>query len=106
MYSEEEIETTTNSKSNSCSFPTLKTEENVNLKNLDDSFEQIELKIEKEEIMTKDDFYSNPNKVHTKFKNPVKNLKVSYSYKKIGNTFTFWYNKEGNPLILIGPHCI
>ena len=75
----------------------LKTQEST-----DESFDQIDLKIDKEEIITKDDFYSNPTVVNKK----IKNIRVQYRYKKVGNTWTFWYNKEGNPLILIGPHCI
>jgi hypothetical protein len=79
--------------------------ENTELKGADtadESFDQIDLKIDKEEIITKDDFYSNPNVINKK----IKNIRVQYRYKKVGNTLTLWYNKEGNPLILIGPHCI
>ena len=70
----------------------------------DESFDQIDLKIDKEEIITKDDFYSNPTVVNRRIRS-LNNLNVKYSYKKVGNTLTLWYNKEGNPLILIGPHC-
>jgi hypothetical protein len=65
-------------------------------------FEPIDLKIDREEILTKNDFYANPTRVHKK----IKNLELVYSYKRVGNTFTFWYDKQGDPRILIGPHCI
>jgi hypothetical protein len=85
----------------------IKTEESYsnNLNNFEESFEQIELKIEKEDIMKRDDFYSNPITKTKKLKTPIKNLNISYSYKRLGNTFSFWYNKEGQPLFIIGPHC-
>ncbi len=89
-----EIETQANSS--------VRTDENQ----CDESFEHIDLKIEKEEIIDRNDFYANPNKINTKIKTPVKNINISYKYKKIGNTFAFWYNKEGDPKIVIGPHCI
>jgi hypothetical protein len=79
--------------------------ENTELKSpdtADESFDQIDLKIDKEEIICKDDFYSNPNVINKK----IKNIRLRYKYKKVGNTLTLCYNKEGNPLILIGPHCI
>jgi hypothetical protein len=79
--------------------------ENTELKSADtadESFDQIDLKIDKEEIICKHDFYSNPNVINKK----IKNIRVRYKYKKVGNTLTLCYDKEGNPLILIGPHCI
>lgn len=84
---------------------TLKTEESSDVNN--ESFDQIDLKIEKDEILDRNDFYSNPNKLNKKVKIPIKNKKIeiNYRYKRLGNTFAFWYNKEGDPLILIGPHC-
>jgi hypothetical protein len=67
----------------------------------DQQFEPIDLKIDKEEILTKNDFYANPSRVHKK----IKNFELGYSYKRVGNTLTFWYDKQGDPRILIGPHC-
>jgi hypothetical protein len=58
--------------------------------NKDDLFNQVDLKVEKEDVIKKD-FYMNPKK--------------KGSIKKSGNTFTFCYDISGNPLILIGPHC-
>ena len=90
----EVIQTLHQAKAQLNNFSKLKTE---------DSFEQIDLNVEKEDIFSKDDFYSNPNKTT---KTISHNFNVSYSYKRIGNTLVFWYNKEGQPIILIGPHCI
>ena len=49
-----------------------------------------DFKIEKEMNFNQDMFYGNPSSK----KNP----------RKIGNTFAFMY-KNGDPRILIGPHC-
>lgn len=54
--------------------------------------EDLELKIEKEDIINKDVFFGHSPQV----KNP----------RRLGNTFAFIYNKHGEPLIVIGPHCI
>lgn len=91
----------------------IKTEErdtlnssNIDQSNPDESFDQIELKIEKEEIISNGDFYTNPKKINKKISTPFKkNIDITYRYKKVGNTFTCFYNREGDPLILIGPHC-
>lgn len=60
--------------------------------NTDDMYEQIDLKIEKDDIINKDVFFGN----HSTRRNP----------RKIGNTYAFFYDKDGEPLIVIGPHCI
>jgi hypothetical protein len=80
-----------------------KTEETSELSQDPDEhqFEPIDLKIDKEEILSKDDFYANPTRVNKK----IKILELGYSYKRVGNTFTFWYDQHGDPRILIGPHC-
>jgi hypothetical protein len=53
-------------------------------------FEAIDLKVEKEDIMNKD-FYCG---------NPISNR----TPRRIGNTWAFLYNKDNEPLIVIGPH--
>jgi hypothetical protein len=58
--------------------------------NTNDLFNQVDLQVEKEDVIKKD-FYTNPRK-----KGPV---------KRMGNTSTFLFDHSGNPLILIGPHC-
>jgi len=89
----------------------FKSDEITKLNTVDDSIdnieqlEQIDLKIEREEIFSKSDFYSNPVIKNTKIKTPTKSFNISYKYKKLGNTYSFWYNKDGVPLIVIGPHC-
>jgi hypothetical protein len=85
------------------SLHNMKTDENSILSsNPEESFfEPIDLKIDKEDIISKDDFYANPTRVNKK----IKNIDVGYSYKRVGNTFTLWYDKQGDPRILIGPHC-
>jgi len=58
----------------------------------EDKFESLEINLEKENILYKDSYYevsSNPGK----------------EQRKIGNTYAFCY-KNGDPLIIIGPHCI
>jgi hypothetical protein len=88
-----------------------RSDENSKLNTADDSIdnienlEQIDLKVEREEIFSKSDFYSNPIVKNTKISTPAKSFNISYKYKKLGNTFSFWYNQEGVPLIVIGPHC-
>jgi hypothetical protein len=56
----------------------------------DDNFDQIELKIEKDEIINKEDF-------------SILTM-INKSPRRIGNTYAFYYNSEGDPLIVIGPH--
>jgi hypothetical protein len=51
-----------------------------------------DLKIEKDDLVTNTDFPK------------LKNLNNNKS-KKYGNTFVFYFNKSGEPLIVIGPHC-
>jgi hypothetical protein len=89
-----------------------KSDENSKLNTADDSIdnieqlEQIDLKVEREEIFSKSDFYSNPIVKNTKILTPAKSFNITYKYKRLGNTFTFWYNREGVPRIVIGPHCM
>ena len=64
------------------------------------NFEPLEIKVEKEEIMSStsgfDDFHqANPIVIE-----PAQN----YCFKKLGNTFSFFADRDGNPLIIIGPH--
>ena len=48
---------------------------------------------------------SNNNKENKRQRQGILNRKFSsYLYMKIGNTFTFFGNKDGSPLIVIGPH--
>ena len=52
--------------------------------------------IEKEDVITSSsDFYSI---------NPISIENQSYYYKRLGNTFSFFGDKNGDPLIIIGPH--
>lgn len=37
--------------------------------------------------------------------NEGKGIKTRLRYEKIGSTYAFWFDKEGDPLIVIGPHC-
>lgn len=62
----------------------------------DDGFDNIDLRIEKDELVTKSDF-----PVNNRFNN--KNKKISL--RRYGNTFVCFFNKNGDPLIVIGPHC-
>ena len=51
------------------------------------------------------DDYRNSNKLNKKQGQGVLNRKLSeYFYMRIGNTYTFFGDKEGSPLIVIGPH--
>ena len=56
-------------------------------------FENLDLRIEKDELVAKNDFNIQ--------KNYYKNIKM----RRYGNTFTFLFNKNGDPKIVIGPHC-
>ena len=52
--------------------------------------------IEKEDVITtSSDFYTI---------NPISIENQSYYYKKLRNTFSFFGNKNGDPIIIIGPH--
>ena len=65
--------------------------ENTELKgadSADESFDQIDLKIDKEEIITKDDFYSNPNVINKKI-NRVIVLIVSFVINSLINSCYF-----------------
>ena len=54
------------------------------------------ISIEKEDVITSSsDFYSI---------NPISIENQSYYYKRLGNTFSFFGDKNGDPLIIIGPH--
>ena len=55
----------------------------------EDSFDQIDTKFEKEDIINKDVFFPSNKRI-----------------KKLGNMYTFLFDKNGSPLIAIGPHCI
>lgn len=83
------IETDTNSlglnDSNILSTNKLSTE---------DGFDNIDLRIEKDELVTKSDFPVN---------NRNNNKKINL--RRYGNTFVCFFNKNGDPLIVIGPHC-
>ena len=58
--------------------------------------ENEKLKKEIEDVITSSsDFYSI---------NPISIENQSYYYKKLGNTFSFFGNKNGDPIIIIGPH--
>jgi hypothetical protein len=62
----------------------------VNGDSTNEEFEQIDLKIEKDEILNNDISFGNFNSN----KRP----------RKIGNLYTCLYLKDGDPLIVIGPH--
>jgi hypothetical protein len=57
-----------------------------------DQFELIDLKIiDKDEMIGKEVFFNTPYNKRS---------------KRLGNTWVFLYNKIGDPVIVIGPHCI
>ena len=56
-------------------------------------FDNIDLRIEKDELVAKNDFSIQ--------KNNYKNIKM----RRYGNTFTYFFNNNGDPRIVIGPHC-
>lgn len=60
----------------------------------EDGFDNIDLRIEKDELVAKSDFPQILNKSNNKNK-----------VKTFGNTFAFMLDKNGDPLIVIGPHC-
>ena len=59
----------------------------------DEVYDNIELKIERDELVAKDDF----NSASSNFKNN--------KIRRYGNTFVCFFNKNGDPKIVIGPHC-
>lgn len=90
---------------NDIELNTKRSEENSKLNSNDDTMESIDLgldfKIEKDDIVesvNKEDFFRSKN-----FK--LKPTKKSFYFKRMGNTFTFWSNSDGEPLLVIGPHC-
>ena len=51
------------------------------------------------------DDFSNSNKLNKRQVSGILNRKLSkFFYMRIGNTFTFFGDKDGSPLIVIGPH--
>ncbi len=54
----------------------------------EDMFNEINLKVDKDNVVKRD--------FHSQNKN---------YYKKIGNTLALIFDKNGSPLIVIGPHC-
>ncbi len=60
----------------------------------EDSFDNIDLRIEKDELVARSDLPQILNKSNNKNK-----------VKTYGNTFVFMLDKNGDPLIVIGPHC-
>lgn len=94
-----ELEENGNSTNNSTII--LKAEENLGLNSNEDNFDQIELKVEKETIVNRDDFFGKPVSIKS-----GSNKKINLTYRKFGNTCAFLYNKDGDPYIVIGPHCI
>ena len=63
-----------------------------NSKKINTNDNYIDLKIEKDDLVANTDFPK------------IKNLNKNKS-KKYGNTFVSYFNKSGEPLIVIGPHC-
>ena len=61
---------------------------------LEEGFDNIDLRIERDELVAKSDFPQIIDKNNNKHK-----------IKTFGNTFVFFLDKNGNPLIVIGPHC-
>lgn len=55
---------------------------------------ELEMNIEKDTIIKKDDFFGKTVS------------KSSKTIRKFGNTCTLCFNKDGDPRIIIGPHCI
>lgn len=60
----------------------------------EEAFDNIDLKIERDELVATSDFPHVSNKINNKQK-----------FKSFGNTYVFLLDKKGNPLIVIGPHC-
>ena len=67
---------------------------NSNKLSTEEAFDNIELRIERDELVAKNDFPQIINK--PKNKNKIKTY---------GNTFVFFLDENGDPLIVIGPHC-
>lgn len=59
----------------------------------DEGFDNIDLRIERDELVAKNDFM------------PNNNLRNTTKVRRYGNTFICFLNKNGDPLIVIGPHC-
>lgn len=76
--------------SNSCDFDISNPKQNK--KQIRNKEEYLDLKIEKEDLVTSSDF-PNLDKINKS------------KMKKYGNTFVFYFDKSGEPLIVIGPHC-
>lgn len=67
----------------------------------DNSLELIDVKIEKEEIISSGNKDDDAMKVFTPL---VREKNMKYCSKRIGNTFAFMGDKDGNPAIIVGPH--
>ncbi len=57
-------------------------------------YDNIDLRIERDELVAKSDFPQITNKSSNK-----------HRLKTYGNIYVFFLNKNGDPLIVIGPHC-
>ena len=71
------------------------------------TFDAIELQIEKEIPITSTSVSPTFNSSIDDFKsaNPISIEKNhNYFYKKLGNTFSFFGDRDGNPVFIIGPH--
>ena len=64
------------------------------------TFDSIDLEIEKDTIINNSARGSNLNGINTS----KIHIQKSLFFRKIGNLNTFFYNKSGEPLIVIGPH--
>ncbi len=60
-----------------------------------EGYDNIDLRIEKDELVTKSDFPIN--------KGSISNNKINL--RRYGNTYVCFFNKNGDPQIVIGPHC-
>ncbi len=78
-----------------------KTETSVN--NLLNKINNYERNAQKIKVRNKNNRKSNTNNLN---KNKLRSIEQqqSFCYKKIGNTFCFFGDKFGNPLLVIGPH--
>jgi len=66
---------------------------NSNKLSTEEGFDNIDLRIERDELVSSSDFPQN-----NKYSNKTK-------LRRYGNTFVCLFNKNGDPLIVIGPHC-
>ena len=90
------------SNSNKIKYSKIDTNEDtyLDLKEIKTENSYLELNNENEE-----DLNYEKNKKRNSRKKGILNRKPSvYIYRKLGNTFTFFGDKEGSPLIVIGPH--